>query len=86
MRFTLYPHDEDCERPPLEVTVETDLIKKLLANGQITPQEIHATLARAVQHIERILFPEADPQLAKPITPPIEIVMPAGDAAARFGG
>lgn len=55
MRFTLYPHNAESWRPPLEVVVETDLIKQLLADGEITPEEIGLTLTRAVKHVQEII-------------------------------
>lgn len=57
MRFTLYPHSVDSQRPPFEIIVETDLIKQLLAEGEITPAEIVDTITRAVTHVQALMKP-----------------------------
>lgn len=56
MRFTLYAHNVESFRPPLEIVVETDLIKQLLAEGELTPAEIVETVSRGVGYIEQLLL------------------------------
>ena len=55
MRFALYPRNAESFRPPFEIIVETDLIKQLLVEGEITPEEISKTLTCAIKHVQDIV-------------------------------